>query len=480
MQLYKEFLHTSKRLIELKKRIIVPIVGQGSIIHIIRTGMLEKMRSFCEPVVIMLWHQEDLAEELKNMGVEVHIMPPYQVSNTYKSLRLKINYWYLYFRLKTPGTVIQKKYASKFRPAKNVLKKKVKETLLWLRLKTNPNYIHSLIRQENDLLLIESTYRSYYNFVTQLNANGIFTVTPFLHEVELVARILKTQGGCLVASIHSFDNVTKRGWPAIFFDRYFVWNKYNKAELERINTGFKKQDVITIAGAPQFDFHYKKDFCWTREVWLQKLGLPANKKIILYAGGSANLYPNEPQYLQDIVKAFESGQIKADAIILFRCHPLDAIERWQNWVGPSPYVFYDHKAPSKLKLDYNNFTVEDEQRLISTLKHTDIHINLCSTMAVDGSIFNKPQIAPYYDDANKSAEEWLRAYYRQEHYVPIVNSKVLNMAFDKEALADYINKALQNPSAYNTHCIDCVKEIATFNDGKSTDRVIAKLTELIA
>jgi len=442
--------------------------------------MLEQMQSFCEPVVIMLWQQDDLTEELKAMGIEVYVMPAYEVSNIYKAIRLKINYWYQYFLLKTPGTVIQKKYASKFRTDKNAFKKKVKEAILWLRLTTNPNYIKRLIEQENKLILAEDTYRNYQSFVTNLKADGIFTVTPFLQEVELVARILKAQGGKLLASIHSFDNVTKRGWPAIFFDSYFVWNKYNKAELERINAGFKQQDVITIAGAPQFDFHYNDAFCWPKEVWLQKLGLPAVKKIILYAGGSTNLFPNEPQYLKDIVEAFNSGQLAGDAVILFRCHPLDAIERWQKYVGESPYVFYDHKAPSKLRLDYNNFTVEDEQRLISTLKHTDVHINLCSTMAVDGSIFNKPQIAPYYDDANKSAEEWLRAYYRQEHYVPIVNSKVLNMATDKAGLINHVKNALQNPGAYTSHCIDCVKEIATFNDGRSTERVIAKLKELIA
>lgn len=464
----------------MKKRILIPIVGQGSIIHLIRTGMLDKMRSFCEPVVIMAWQQDDLTEELKAAGVEVHVMPPYTVSSTYKTVRQKINYWYQHFRLKTPSTAIQKKYASKFRHRKNVFIRNVEDALLLFKLKINPGYIKSLIKKEDRLLLQEEAYHKYECFVKDLKAEAIFTVTPFLNEVELVARILKQHNGKLLASIHSFDNVTKRGWPAIFFDSYFVWNKYNKAELERINPGFKQQNVITIAGAPQFDFHYNNDFCWPKDVWLQKLGLPANKKIILYAGGSINLYPNEPQYVQDIVEAFENGQIADDAVILFRCHPLDSIERWQKYVGESPYVFYDHKAPSKLKLDHNNFTIEDEQRLISTLKHTDIHINLCSTMAVDGSIFNKPQIAPYYDDANKNAEESLRAYYRQEHYIPIVNSKVLNMAPNKEVLVDHIKKALQNPAAYNTHCVDCVREIATFNDGKSTDRVVAKLKELLA
>lgn len=459
----------------MKKRILIPIVGQGSIIHIIRTGMLEKMRAFCEPVVILLWQQDDLIDELKAAGIEVHIMPKYNVSNSYKTLRSKVNYWYQHFRLKTPSTSIQNKYHFRYKKPKQVLKRKIRERVLWLKLMILPGYIARLINDENTILLNEGTYAEYKQWVTTLNATGIFTVTPFLHQVELVARIIKQAGGLLIASIHSFDNVTKRGWPAIFFDNYFVWNKYNKAELERINPAFITSANITIAGAPQFDFHYNPAFCWDKDVWLKKLGLPKNKKIILYSGGSANLLPNEPQYVKHIAQALENKILGDDVVILFRCHPLDNIQRWKDTIGESPFVYYDHKAPAKEKLDYNNFTVQDEIRLISTLKHTDVHVNLCSTMAVDGSIFNKPQIAPYYDDVNKPAEPFLRAIYNQEHYKPIMASGVLNLAHNRNELVGHIKNALAAPSKYNTNCPECVKEIATFNDGKSTERVTAKL-----
>ncbi|HVX48616.1 MAG TPA: hypothetical protein VHB48_00610, partial [Chitinophagaceae bacterium] len=138
------------------------------------------------------------------------------------------------------------------------------------------------------------------------------------------------------------------------------------------------------------------------------------------------------------------------------------------------FFYYDFKRPLLDKLDYNNYTIEDERKLISTLKYTDVHVNLCSTMAVDGSIFNKPQIAPYYDQ-DKSLEPFLRNIYKQEHYRPIINSGVLNMADSKEKLVSLIAGALQNPNGFNTKCGNCVTEIATYADGKSTARVIAKM-----
>ena len=94
----------------MKKRILVTIVGQGSIVHIIRTGILDKLKDFCEPVVGILWQQDDLIEELKQKGFEVHIIPEYNVSAQYLDLRSKINKWYQKYILKTPSTKIQENF----------------------------------------------------------------------------------------------------------------------------------------------------------------------------------------------------------------------------------------------------------------------------------------------------------------------------------------------------------------------------------
>ena len=466
-------------LIKPKKRILIPIVGQGSISHIIRTGILQNMRAFCEPVVLLLWNQEDLIDELKSLGFEVHITPEFKVDAEYANVRRKINYWYQFFRLKTPSTKIAKNYNLSFRSTKAVIKQKTSERLLWLKLVLNPGYIKKLIATEEKTLLKQDVFATWLNWFNTLQADGIFTVTPFLQEAELLARMLKKKGGLLIASIHSFDNVTKRGWPAIFFDQYFVWNKYNKKELERINPDFKQNNLINITGAPQFDFHYTENFCWPKEEWLQKLKLPACKKIVLYAGGSSNLLPHETQYLKHLVAAANEGLLGENTIILFRCHPLDNIKRWKEQTGESPLLFYDFKPPVERKLDYNNFTLEDIRRLVSTLKYTDVHVSVCSTMTVDGSVFNKPQIAPYYDLVNKSQETGLRAFYDQEHYLPIKKSKVLQFAPSPENLVEKVAKALLNPELYNTNCAECVREIITYENGGAAARVTEHLKKLI-
>ena len=54
----------------------------------------------------------------------------------------------------------------------------------------------------------------------------------------------------------------------------------------------------------------------------------------------------------------------------------------------------------------------------SFIHYTDVHVNLCSTMAIDGAAHGKPQIAPFYDKIK--AEKELRNLYYQEHYQTII------------------------------------------------------------
>ena len=460
-----------------KKRILVPIVGQGSITHIIRTGMLDKLNEFCTPVIALLWNEKDLVEELQNKGYEVTFFPSYTVTSAYASVRYKINLWYLQYKLKTPSVNIQEKYLAQFVKNKSSIKltKRLREWYNTARFKFQPGYIKQLLRREETLMPQEEVFAKFKEWLRALNVSGLFTVTPFLPEVDLIARILQKQNLPLIASIHSFDNVTKRGWQYIVFDQYIVWNKYNKAELKRIHKKLDNDKLVTIAGAPQFDFHFNKEYLWSKEEWQQKTGLPAGKKVILYSGGPVSLLPDEPQYLKALKEAFDEEKISRDYVVLFRCHPLDKVERWKEYTGECDNIFYDSAPNGKTKLDYVNVVKDDIIKLTSTLKHTEIHINVVSTMCVDGSAFHKPQIGPYYDDINPAAQDLFRQMYYQEHYRPIMKSRVVHLAHTKSEYIDIVNSMLEKPSDYIANCDNCVKEIITYADGQSTMRAVAAI-----
>ena len=453
------------------KRILVPIVGQGSITHIIRTGILDDLKKFCIPVVALLWQQDDLIEELQGQGYEVKIIPSFKASADYLSLRSKVNIWYVHHKLKTPSLGLQERYLKSYiKNNSNQLIKSARKIYYRSRFVIQPSFIKRLLIQENSAMHAEPVFKTYQKWLVDLQVEGLFTVTPFINEVDLMARICKERGIPVIASIHSFDNVTKRGWQSVLFDHYIVWNKYNKSELERIHPSLKHGNKITIAGAPQFDFHFNPAFWWSRDEWMKRLGIPANKKVILYSGGPVRLLPDEPQYLKALQEAFDFKKISKEYVVLFRCHPLDKVERWKKYVGESDNIIYDSAPNGAIKMDQVNVRDEDIMKLISTLMHTEIHINVVSTMCVDGSVFNKPQIGPFYDDIYPENQDLFRGMYQQEHYRPILRTKVLHLAHSKEEYIDLVIQTIKDPMSHISRCKPCVEEIITYTDGQSAKR----------
>jgi hypothetical protein len=458
------------------KRILIPIVGQGSIASIIRTGLLDSMRSFCIPVVCILWNQEDLIEELKAKGFEVHLMPKLKYSDAYVSLRTMINFAYQICVLKTPSIKYEYAYKKHFLKRRKRLSNVKTKAKNWCAFKLKPRLFSSLREQEVATIQMEPVYEDYKKWITDVNVDGIYTVAPFLPEIELTGRLLKKENKLLLAAIHSFDNITKRPWPAIQFDKYSVWNKYNKNELLRIYSNMNAQDIY-INGAPQFDFHFDAAFLMEKEAWKKMLGIKSDRKIILYAGGWKGATPHEDQYVQNIMEGIHNGTIEGEPLLLLRGHPLDTLDRWKNVKEKYPEIVFDILKQGNEKFDFVNLTSIDITRSCSTLHYCDVHINLVSTMAIDGAAHNRPQIGPYYD--NVKAERDLRNLYKQEHYVPVIESGALKLAGNKKEFLQLINDALQHPDDFTTKHQQLLLDIVSFSDGKSTFRVIEFLKKYL-
>lgn len=461
------------------KRIIVPITGQGAMAHIVRSGLLDKIAKQVQPVILLYWKDETLINELHNKGYELHDMKFFPLSGKYNSLYYKINLWYLTKVLKFNGIRIEEKLNKNYQFRKGKIIRVLRKLYNSFLINAFPSYNKYNLKQEAVFIKEEKAYIEYSNWLNELNVDGLFTVTPFLTEINILARILKEQNKRIIASVHSFDNITKRGWQATIFDKYIVWNNYNKQELLYIYKSLKEHDIY-IAGAPQFDFHYNKNYLIPKNDWLKMLGISAGKKVVLYAGGTFTLFPTEPQYAKILKLAIEEERIDKDVVILVRNHPLDKIARWKDFIGSSENIIYFEPKHGTDKLDYANVGDDDLRMLVSTLMYSDVHINLCSTMTVDGSVFNKPQIAPYFDDINKKGEPALQAIYHQEHYKPILKSKVLKMVGTANELIDTVNDALISPEKYTINCQQCVKEIITFTDGNSSNRVAEIVTNFFS
>ncbi len=459
-----------------KKRVLVTISISFSIRYIIRTGLLSKLREFCEPVLAFTWNEEALITALKAEGYEVHIIPETQRAPAYNDARKKIDYWFNAFQLKSPSTKIQAKYLQHIQP-ENASLLSTSRRMYNDAKSFIPGNTKKLFEQEETLLLTKTNYPEIKDWLHDLNVDAVFTVTPFHKQEDILLRAAKLSGKKIYTAILSFDNLTKRGWIPVLYDAYMLWNEKNQQELWRIYPETKNSSV-TVTGAPQFDFYFNTGNLYDLHEWKVKCGLPfEDRKIILYSGGPKALVPQEPQYVKCLLDAIHQRKIEGDPIILFRCHPIDHIERWKKEIGDDPNIFYDESWTGKKEIHSANISMDDIKKLCSTLAYTDVHINVCSTMTVDGSAYDKPQVWPAYVEDDPVGTKLLQDMYKQEHFESILNLAGGSLACTKEDYIQQVAKALKNSSHESDISKNILKTVITFTDGKSMERVVEVLRE---
>jgi hypothetical protein len=452
-----------------KPRLLIPMSIQFSVRYLVRTGLLNQLSSVVQPVILLDWKDESLERELKQMGAEVHYLIPAQVSPDYTRIRSWMNLLHKK-RLNTPSEAIWERRGNVGLSTYSRLRRRArKKSLLFLASVIGGE--RALRRKEQRLFEIETNSAEVQRQIDSLQPDAAFSITPFLDNEHMALRACQLRKVPLCASILSFDNITTRGLIPIDFDQYLLWNRYNANELFRAYPHIQPSQV-TVVGAPQFDFYWNPDIPMDESHWRRQLSLPAGAPIILYGGGHHFCAQHEPRFLQQLDDAIENNEIRRDAVILFRNHPVDVIERWLPVLKNAKHIVCDDPASAGRVNGKNNMPIEDIRRLASTLVHSKVHVNVASTMTVDGAIFDRPQVGPAYDDAPGSKHDrTARDLYLQEHYLPITNAGGLDIVHSREQLVQAVQSALDHPHRLAAGRKRIVQEVCTYSDGRAAERV---------
>lgn len=460
-----------------KPRLLTPLSIQFSVRYLLRTGLLERMAEFCQPVVLLGWKDEELRAELEQAGAEVHSMIEAQRSKQYQRLRSVINVWYKK-HLNSCSTPIWERRADAHRNLSYKVRRRVHKHVFNAFLAA-PGTVNWMFRKERSMVASHTNAAEIARQVDRLKPDSIFSLTPFLANEEMVARACLQRGIPMCASILSFDNITSQGWMPVIFSKYLVWNRYNAAELLRGYSAIS-EEMVKIVGSPQFDFYWDSRYRWTDEEWRRRIGLPQGRPIILFGGGHYFCAPHEPNFLLQLDQAIEQGELPKDAVILFRCHPVDPIERWLPVLEKTKHVVRDDPWNRGAISGHANVRTYDIQKLASTLCYAAVHVNVASTMAIDGAIFDRPLIGPAYDDTpGRRFDRTAREVYLQEHYLPITNSGAIDIVRNRTELIAAVRSALEDPGRRAEGRKRLIKEICTFDDGRSSERVLNEVREFL-
>jgi hypothetical protein len=327
-------------------------------------------------------------------------------------------------------------------------------------------------RRENDL-------RPIYRQLESLRPDLIYSTVCVDGRERPYAMAAKDLGIPTLAAILSFDNLTSRGGIPTF-DFYAVWNTRMRDRLLNMYPEVNPARVFTT-GTPQFDFHRRQEFHWPEAETYGRLGLPAASRYILYASNHLMWTPTEPDFVGELARRLKQQRDLADVWIVVRLHPLDQAARWQHLSEQALNVVVS--SPWTSPPDAQGWVVpcaDDMRLLVSSLAHCGACVNMCSTIALDAAILDRPVIGIAFSTVPGSVEElvYLESY-ESLHYRPLVESGGLSLAHGWDELMSAVRKALTVPALDRPARRRMVETECGLVDGHATERVAETILTIL-
>jgi hypothetical protein len=282
-----------------------------------------------------------------------------------------------------------------------------------------------------------------------------------------------------VASILSFDNLTSRS-EIPPFDAYMVWNSRMQGTLLRMYPQVKPENVH-VTGTPQFDFHRRAEFRWTREDTLRRLGVPPGARYILYTANHFAWTPTEPELVYAFAERLAQTIDLAELRIVVRLHPLDNYLRWQRQDLGSRKVIVCRPWLTPSVGDWVPIGPDDQRLLVSSFAHGEMCVNMCSTTALDAAVLDRPVIGIAFAAVPGSSEDRVyREAYQSLHYKPLVESGGLRLAKSWDDLLALVRRAIEQPRCDRQERQKMAERECGVVDGHATDRMLGVFKSLLA
>ena len=119
-----------------------------------------------------------------------------------------------------------------------------------------------------------------------------------------------------------------------------------------------------------------------------------------------------------------------------------------------------------------DFTSASQQHLADTMRHSDVIVNVASTLAIEAAIVDTPVVNVAFDGEEPSPfDRSARRYYRFTHYVNVTCHNAVRVAETPAQLLEEIGRYLEDPSRDRDGRKRVVVEQCQFLDGRAAERV---------
>lgn len=251
----------------------------------------------------------------------------------------------------------------------------------------------------------------------------------FLNDLVPMA---KSRNLPLVLCMNSWDNPSSKAVCTGAPTRLVVWGEQSKQESVRY-LGLP-EDIIECFGAAQFQL-YRTPPPQSRAELCDEFDVPADRKIILYAGTGESL--NETEYLKRLDQAVRDG-VLPDCHILYRPHP------WRGALQQGETDFFaldwDHVTMDPHMVEYyqreirnpsRKFFMADYQVTNRLLALSEAVVSARSTLLLEALVNGRPILVlfPEEIDGQLFSSEYV-------HFKSLISEPEVNSCFQLDSMDD--------------------------------------------
>lgn len=279
-----------------------------------------------------------------------------------------------------------------------------------------------------------------------------------------------------VGMVRSWDYLTGKGIIRVQPHVVVVHNKQIKKEA--MEYADIPSERIEVVGMPHFD-PYVNYACTPREKFFEKINLPPDKRLLLFAPMGDKFNTTDGEILEIIQEALHSGALPGDIAVLVRLPPGDTLSN-AGAFKPCKHFSFDYPGVSfsDMHRKANEMSFEDILHLADTLYYSSAAIVSYSTICIDGAVFDVPLIFRNFDGySNRPYYEGTRNHIDYNHVQLIVRTHPESIATSPEELILFTNRALEEPAWNRAARKRIVEEQCADLDGKASKRLAQVIKE---
>jgi len=448
--------------------VIVSVPHGAAAGNMLRTGIVRRLLDLDDSTRIVLVspmaQDPEFVREMSDSRVIVETLPPHQPSGVEARLMAVMQAAYIGSEI-TESVRIRRMEAE------------AKGTIRWIGAKRLLARVltPSMVRPATRYALID-------RLVSHPWADALFdrhqpamlvTSSPglILSEIPLLRTAVRRRVWS-VAVDASWDNFTNKLLPVRRVNRLIVWNELMKRQAIEFH-GYEPQDIRTT-GTPQWDRYFREGVTISRDAFCATIGADPDRKLITVTTTPRALYANHDRVLQVLVDAIRHRRFPCPAQILVRLHPRDDLHHYAEFENTPEVILEKPFRPTVRAADglTVDVTAENQQHLADTLRHSDVIVNVASTIAVESAIFDTPVVNVAFDGVAESEfTQSARRYYRFTHYANVTRRGAVQVAATPDELVAAVTRYLIDPSLDAEGRRRVMLEQCQFLDGRAAQRV---------